>query len=278
MLHQDFEKITKEQWVRMSTLTLTIIGAVLAVALVAVNVWTTLQREHETTQTLQQRDNDNAAALEERDAKNAKILERRDKRITELQEQLNEKTDKVTTLQRLLLIKSNQVEDLQRQGLGKLEDQIGHVTGGDSFPVFLLEPNGNHSSPIWEALAVIEGKFALHRVEISAVHLRDGAKPEIVHAPTIERMRQGQPYNNIGLRFDLRGVDEPEIIINSRANNGSFRQVIKFKQIDGIYKYAYKITDGIDPTVVLKTKDYADLPTVQMNLLSRGTPFFDNTQ
>jgi len=141
--------------------------------------------------------------------------------------------------------------DLKRM-LSELEertkDLVGHITGGDSVCYLIGSPAA--SNVLGNMLIVHHGKHPLYDVNARIVDLE--AFDQIKDNLTLENIQKTEMHRHFGnlipghasmLREAIPLGDGPVRRFNVfyTARNGSFAQLLRFKKVDGVWRYATKV-------------------------------------
>ncbi|MEX0314096.1 MAG: hypothetical protein AB3N18_07960, partial [Allomuricauda sp.] len=160
---------------------------------------------------------------------------------------------------------NNEIKALQGKTIKKLEDQLGFLTGGNTYPYIL--PLANSKNPNMYSLQFWAiGKYPLYNFKMKISVIYNGKSETLIesHKPESE-IRQMSPTiipEKNGLNLD--NYPNLELLIESTAKNSSWQQRIKFRKDSAKNNYDFKtsvIPLSGDQTP-LSSKDFTENPSL----------------
>ena len=173
-----------------------------------------------------------------------------EQKATQLAEQLRDRTEELQRYQALTI-------ELQGQAIEELKHQTSMLTGGNSYPLLIVNQDPEHpylfKSELW-----VSGRYPLFNFSMS-VHINNGPNNGETKTYAIDEVKQLSPMPINDLVFDLQS--EPNISANIRffARNGVWNEFITFRKTDsGEYQREIRLTPQHgqkEPLVYCKFED-----------------------
>jgi hypothetical protein len=186
---------------------------------------------------------------------------------------IDSKTDQIIAVSKDNTELGKQIAELSKQNRKLNEYTINSITGGTSFCYYVIAIGPSLSDKCFLRMLMHSGEFPLFDLSIRIHDSYKNSKiiksgnwnydsfkdaEEILKKTTFFKYSQGNPFEDFSEVFCLpEETDEQRYSIFFTARNGDWHQTVKFRKINGKWKWATKVTRV---NVVLDQYIHPDFP------------------